>query len=431
MKAILLLVLIFNIVIAQSKHSQNETLNILPTGEKATLDDRTISKTEQDGSYYPLEVGNKWMFSRESNSVYFGYYKDYRFISITDSARIDGRKYFKSDESGSWFRYEDDLIYVYDGNTHQEYAGINFNIPTDSSYNAYLFTGGTQEVTNLQRSFSFFGSRSSVGIEFFTSSRIEQYWGKNIGPIRKYEQEGAWPYGYFTSKLISCLQINDDGDTIYYSHGKNPLISLNQIKLSLFGLQSKLTVSHPLDIIAQSFCFLDSIFIYHYLKKADDSTDISMNSKKVNNSGSITYNIDVDEELLNEGYELFIKYAVTDKSLKQHTTFHPEIGWLKFNLSLLDIPDDLNRPLDYSLSENYPNPFNPETKISYSLKKAGNVELIVYDVLGNEVAKLVNEHKPAGSYEVSFNGENLPSGVYIYRIKAGSFSQCRKMILLK
>ncbi len=100
-------------------------------------------------------------------------------------------------------------------------------------------------------------------------------------------------------------------------------------------------------------------------------------------------------------------------------------------------------PNEYSLEQNYPNPFNPRTTIWYEIPERGFVTLKVYDVLGNEVVTLVNEEKPAGSYEVEFNASrshsgfvrNLPSGIYFYTIRAGSanggFSQTKKMLLIK
>ena len=81
--------------------------------------------------------------------------------------------------------------------------------------------------------------------------------------------------------------------------------------------------------------------------------------------------------------------------------------------------------------QNYPNPFNPSTLISFTLPEQGDVELKIFDVLGNEVATLVNESKPAGSYEVEWNASNLPSGVYIYQLVAGTNIQMKKMLLLK
>ena len=85
----------------------------------------------------------------------------------------------------------------------------------------------------------------------------------------------------------------------------------------------------------------------------------------------------------------------------------------------------------YELSQNYPNPFNPTTVINYSLQKTGMVSLSVYNILGQKVATLVNKVENAGVHNIKFNASNLTSGVYIYRIQAGSFTQSRKMILLK
>ncbi|MBN2424598.1 MAG: T9SS type A sorting domain-containing protein [Calditrichaceae bacterium] len=88
-------------------------------------------------------------------------------------------------------------------------------------------------------------------------------------------------------------------------------------------------------------------------------------------------------------------------------------------------------PQEFSLSQNYPNPFNPTTLINYQLPVANDVKLIVYDVLGREVIKLVNQKQKAGRYSVLFNAKNLASGVYIYRLKTGSMERSRKMLLLR
>ena len=97
----------------------------------------------------------------------------------------------------------------------------------------------------------------------------------------------------------------------------------------------------------------------------------------------------------------------------------------------------LGIPTQFELKQNYPNPFNPSTKISYALPKEGIVSLKIYDVLGKEVATLVNENKLAGYYEVDFNASAFASGIYFYKIEAGSpgeagnFAETRRMILVK
>jgi Secretion system C-terminal sorting domain len=85
----------------------------------------------------------------------------------------------------------------------------------------------------------------------------------------------------------------------------------------------------------------------------------------------------------------------------------------------------------FELSQNYPNPFNPTTQIEYSVPQAGFVTLKVYNTLGQEVASLVNGMIKAGTHEVTFNGSNLTSGVYYYRIESGSKVSVKKMMLLK
>ncbi len=85
----------------------------------------------------------------------------------------------------------------------------------------------------------------------------------------------------------------------------------------------------------------------------------------------------------------------------------------------------------YSLEQNYPNPFNPTTTIKFSLKKAGKVELIVYNATGQKVATLVNKNMKAGLVEVKWNASQMASGLYFYRLKSGDFTAVKKMLLIK
>jgi len=101
-------------------------------------------------------------------------------------------------------------------------------------------------------------------------------------------------------------------------------------------------------------------------------------------------------------------------------------------ISLTGVGDNNTEPmLTYKLYNNYPNPFNPSTKIKYSVAENTFVSLKIYDVAGSEVATVVNREQTAGEYEVDFNAVNLTSGVYIYKLNAGSFVETKKMILMK
>jgi hypothetical protein len=94
-------------------------------------------------------------------------------------------------------------------------------------------------------------------------------------------------------------------------------------------------------------------------------------------------------------------------------------------------PDDMNKPSEFRLEQNYPNPFNPSTTIRYSIPTSEFISLKVYDVLGNEVVTLIDEFRDAGNYEVEFRAANLASGIYLYKIKSGSFIETKKMLLLR
>jgi len=106
-------------------------------------------------------------------------------------------------------------------------------------------------------------------------------------------------------------------------------------------------------------------------------------------------------------------------------------NWILKNNTIITSMEDLTFPVQFSLEQNYPNPFNPNTVISYQTPVSGNVILKVYDVLGNEVATLVNGQVEAGKHNIDFDASGLNSGVYFYKIEIGSFVDTKKMILLK
>lgn len=105
-------------------------------------------------------------------------------------------------------------------------------------------------------------------------------------------------------------------------------------------------------------------------------------------------------------------------------------GQFHVDYVILSVEDDL-RTKGFALTQNYPNPFNPNTSIGYQLSAGGKIKLTVFDLLGREVATLVDESKPAGKYSVNFKADGLPSGVYIYQLKSGSSVQTKKMLLVK
>ena len=115
---------------------------------------------------------------------------------------------------------------------------------------------------------------------------------------------------------------------------------------------------------------------------------------------------------------------------QDYLSFYAAVVNVEYTLITDIASEQLNMP-SFNLQQNYPNPFNPSTKISWQLPDGSKVSLKVYDLLGREVATLVNEYKQAGKFETEFYSANLPSGVYFYRIQAGEFIDTKKMILTK
>jgi hypothetical protein len=105
--------------------------------------------------------------------------------------------------------------------------------------------------------------------------------------------------------------------------------------------------------------------------------------------------------------------------------------WRRVRPGVVSAEVNQNIPQDFHLSQNFPNPFNPSTKIRYSIPQSSGVVIKVFDMLGKEIATLVNEEKPIGTYTIEFNATNLPSGIYFYQLQAPNFTQTKKMILLK
>jgi predicted GH43/DUF377 family glycosyl hydrolase len=97
----------------------------------------------------------------------------------------------------------------------------------------------------------------------------------------------------------------------------------------------------------------------------------------------------------------------------------------------VSVEDETTQPTEFVLKQNFPNPFNPSTVISYQLPVSSDVTLKVYDILGNEIAILVDEYKPAGRYEVEFNGSRLASGVFFYQLRASEYNFVKKMLLIR
>lgn len=126
----------------------------------------------------------------------------------------------------------------------------------------------------------------------------------------------------------------------------------------------------------------------------------------------------------------FIDIIISNADSKNN--YDPDITlFFSTDVPFTKVNNDSNVQNSFKLNQNYPNPFNPSTTIQFSVPKTESVTLDVYDILGRNVTNLVNEGKTSGNYKVEFNGSNLSSGVYFYRLQAGNYSDTKKFLLLK
>jgi len=176
----------------------------------------------------------------------------------------------------------------------------------------------------------------------------------------------------------------------------------------------------PLICDSEGTVYVGSTFGYNYYAISSDGTlkwklPLEFNNQQVDNTGAISK----DGTLYLGVHNVSLVTNQTETLIAIKDTGAVSVDEKKIIIK------------DYSLSQNYPNPFNPTTTIKYSIRERGFVQLKVYDILGKEVTILVNEEKQQGNYSVFFNGNNLPSGVYVYSLRVNGIIENKKMILLR
>lgn len=151
-----------------------------------------------------------------------------------------------------------------------------------------------------------------------------------------------------------------------------------------------------------------------------------VNTVTTSNSHLAYHASQTDVVYISDNYIFLLGDSVRYSKWYAGSTFYP-FAWT----DLTDVKNSVSNIPNFALFQNFPNPFNPATKIKYQISELSKVRLTVYDMLGREITTLVNEEKAAGLYEVEFNGTELPSGVYFYRIETGKYSDTKKFVLLK
>jgi hypothetical protein len=139
----------------------------------------------------------------------------------------------------------------------------------------------------------------------------------------------------------------------------------------------------------------------------------------------VNQNQDVQGLIVNNGY--FWRVRMKDGQ-GNHSNYSPTAQFMVVSPTSIE---NEAIPSEFNLDQNYPNPFNPSTTIRFNLPENVNVKLMVFNSLGEQVSQLINGQMEAGTYSIKFDANTLPSGIYFYRIEAGSFTAIRKMILMK
>ncbi len=212
--------------------------------------------------------------------------------------------------------------------------------------------------------------------------------------------------------MINCDMISNTNNTVgessvrinYYS-GFLPIRDLAMSATEQFSIITPLSGS--LNQYSDSYPFFEEGFAAVYFEEDDFSPYYHTTDDIISN-----YSMEYCAEVIKSAGATLLKYM--------------------FQNTPTEIDEDvIAQPVSANLFQNYPNPFNPSTKIDFRIVDLEFVNLKVYDILGKEVATLVDEEKVAGEYKIQFNAANLPSGFYFYQLKAGEYVETRKMVLLK
>jgi hypothetical protein len=404
--------------------------------------------------WLPLEVGNKWQYINYSwSSTPYDptvYRYSLKYTSILSDTLISGIQYFNglygsgTTGNGVWTRYDSLTQQIYVFCDSAAVLHMDFTLP-DSTYSGLLSTpyycGPWIDVGISTSEDSFLNSQVEVKLyQWFEPGLMEidysisylQYFG--ILKVESNWHVSGGHLGYSSKRLIQCI-LNGQNFSDNYSPEIiiQPDTTLSDSVLN-FTFQVKHKYNHifPEGSPNTSLNFIDSVLFYSFYLKQDTIFNSAIVAQWITGTENYQLSVPLDMNLLRNNYKLLYKIESIDKGLVPHKSYSPESGYYIAELdTTTDIKEEVSKPNRFYLYQNYPNPFNPNTKISWQSPVGSWQTLKIYDVLGNEVATLVNEYRNAGSYDLEFNASKLSSGVYYYKLRAGDFVDTKKMILLK
>jgi len=236
--------------------------------------------------------------------------------------------------------------------------------------------------------------------------------------------DSLWRYRNGTSLAIDSITASPL-DTVHVNINGEWVNGITGIGLTLSYDPSLITLSNAnVSTLARSFSLEKT-----KLKPGSIQLLLGGNKAITGENGSlITLHLLINTDKTMTTFLSFDSATVTDEATSTRRIFNLRDGRIRI---ITSVDNQKTIPVAFSLFQNYPNPFNPTTRISFSLPSRTFVSLKVYDVLGREVATVVSEELPAGSYTRQWDAKGSASGVYFYRLQAGSFVETKKMLLLK
>ncbi len=252
------------------------------------------------------------------------------------------------------------------------------------------------------------------------------------GTFKVYAQLPSYYYLQAYSNYLLPGYFNEEGNaSVYWQNADSVLIDQTIINKNISLVQDS---SYGNGSIGGFITYSNSV------QDESDYEGITILAKNINNGALYSYNFGKelgDYKVTNipyGTYELVAQKIGLDNAISQTVTIDPvnnQITGINLNFAILDIQDEILLPEDIVLYQNYPNPFNPSTNITFMTPSQTFISLKIYDILGNEIATLVNEQKPTGVYTVGFNGSKFASGVYFYKLQVGTTARIRKMLLIE
>jgi hypothetical protein len=423
------------------------TTNIIETMKYSTVNDsfcwgKTISytsigraiTTDHSGNVYVTGDSSFGVLTIKYDSVgQAAWWRSFNDLGDNSSNGMD----IEVDETGNVYV----LVDANDNNGVSDYVIVKYNTNGDTLWIARYDNAGQpdnpigfvlDEFGNVYvtgTTYNGLEHRTDYATVKYDSNGNEKWVAIYDGPNNSTDEVSAIILGDSANVYVTGTSNGYYGTVKYNTNGEQQWVAqyagfndLHDTQASAITLDSKgsvyvtgRTVTNTIGNIATVKYDLNGNYIWDIISSGD-SMPTRASSIAVDTAGNVYITGNVDDTQGQWSDWITLKYTQSPTGVKEDNSFG-------------------DQPVSYSLNQNYPNPFNPSTKISWQSPIGSWQTLKVFDVLGNEVVKLVDEYKPAGSYEVGFNPassiKNLASGIYFYQLKAGEFIQTKKMILIK